>query len=571
MATKDILFSASARSKLASGMNMLANTVKTTLGPRGRHVILDRPWSRPVFSKDGVSVAKDIELEDKMAQMGVQLIREVAAKTADVSGDGTTTATVLAQAIYNKGARLVAAGHNPTALKLGVDAAVAEVVRALGRLAKPAKSKNALAQIATSSANDDREIGELLATAMNRVGLHGAITVEESNTTQTTATVVDGLQFDRGWLSPYFLTDTDTMLCELDDPFILLHEKKITAMQDLLPVLEAVAKQGRPLLVIAEDVEGEALATLVVNKLQGTLNCCAVKAPGFGDRRKAMFKDLAIVTGGTAIMEELGIKLDGVGVAELGRARKVTIDRDNCTIVDGGGRKSAIKGRIAELRREFSETNSEYDRDKLRERIAKLSGGVAIIKVGATTEAELDTRKELIQNAINAMRAALEEGVVPGGGVALLRCQSALGKLKFSDEKRYGVSVVRESLAEPLSQIARNAGQDGQTVVNKVREKNGGFGFNAATGQFQDLEKIGIVDPVKVVRVALQNAASVAGLLLMTECVIAEKPVAPIEASATGGDHAALSPPDGDGGAGDLGGPGSSMMQEEEEEEDHHD
>jgi chaperonin GroEL len=528
MAVKHIVFSENARRRVADGLNTLANTVKVTLGPRGRNVLIERPWGAPLLTKDGVSVAKEIDVHDKFQNMGVQVVKEVAEKTADVAGDGTTTATLLAQVIYNEGARLVAAGHNPIDLKRGVDAAVEKVVARLKEIAKPTKDQADIAHVGTISSNGDSDIGKMLAEAMEKVGKDGVITIEENQAIETVLNVVEGMQFDRGYLSPYFITDTEKLKVVLEEPYILIAEKKISAMRELMNVLEEVAQQGKPLLLIAEDVEGEALATLVVNKLRGTLPCCAVKAPGFGDRRKAMLNDIAIVTAGKAIMNDLGIKLEEVTLEDLGRAKKVVIDADNCTIVDGAGDKEAIKARLKEIDREMGETNSDWDKDKLRERAAKIAGGVAVIKVGGATDAETREKKERVEDALNATRAAVQEGIVPGGGVALLRCQAALDDVKFSDERRYGVTLIRRALEEPLRQIARNAGFDGSVVVERVRNAEAaegpGYGFNAATERYQDLVAAGIIDPAKVVRVALQNAASVAGLMLTTECLITGLP-----------------------------------------------
>ena len=526
MAVKHIVFSEIARRRVAQGLNTLANAVKVTLGPRGRNVLIERPWGAPLLTKDGVSVAKEIDIADKFANMGVQVVKEVAEKTSAVAGDGTTTATVLTQAIYNGGARLVAAGHSPIDLKRGVDAAVEKVVEALKAFAKPTKDKAEIANVGTISANGEREIGDMLAEAMEKVGKDGVIQIEENQAIDTVLNVVEGLQFDRGYLSPYFITDGEKLKVELVDPYILIAEKKISAMRELMAVLEEVAQQAKPLLIVAEDVEGEALATLVVNKLRGTLPCCAVKAPGFGERRKAMLNDIAIVTAGKAIMNDLGLKLDEITLEDLGRAKKVVVDADNCTIVDGAGDKAAIQARIKEIEREISETNSDWDKDKLRERMAKIAGGVAIIKVGGATDAETREKKARVEDALNATRAAVQEGIVPGGGVALIRCQKALDDLKLADDRQYGVELVREAMEEPTRQIARNAGFDGSVVVERVRNGEGSFGFNAGVedGKYEDLMAAGIIDPAKVVRVALQNAASVAGLMLTTECLITGLP-----------------------------------------------
>jgi chaperonin GroEL len=524
MAAKHIVFSENARRKVGVGLNLLADTVKVTLGPRGRNVLVERPWGAPLITKDGVSVAKEIDLPDKFQNMGVQVVKEVAEKTSDVAGDGTTTATLLTQVIYNEGTRLVAAGHNPIDLKRGVEAAVEKVVAKVKELSKPVKDRSDIAQVATISANGETYIGNLLADAIDKVGRDGVITVEENQSIETVLNVVEGLQFDRGYLSPYFITDTEKLKCVLEDCFVLVVEKKISALHELMSVLEEVAQQGKPLLVIAEDVEGEGLATLVVNKLRGTLPCVAVKAPGFGDRRKAMLNDIAIVTGAKAIMNDLGLKLEEVPLEDLGRAKKVIVDADNTTIIGGAGNQDAIKARIKEIEKEISETNSDWDKDKLRERMAKIAGGVAVIKVGAASDAESREKKERVEDALHATRAAIAEGIVPGGGVALLRARASLDELQFSDDRRYGVNIVRRALEEPLRQIARNAGFDGSIVVDQVvtgEAKNGqAYGFNAASEKYEDLIAAGVIDPAKVVRVALQNAASVAGLMLTTECVI---------------------------------------------------
>jgi chaperonin GroEL len=520
MAVKHIVFSENARRRVGRGVDTLANAVKVTLGPRGRNVIIDRPWGAPLVTKDGVSVAKEIDVAHQVENMGVQVVKEVAEKTADVAGDGTTTATVLAQVIYNEGMRLVAAGHSPVELKRGIDAAVEALVAELKTLAKPIKDKAEIAHVGTISANGETSIGEMLADAMDKVGKDGVIQIEENQSTETVLNVVEGMQFDRGYLSPYFITDTEKLRVVLDDVLVLIHEKKISTMRDLLPLLEQVAQAGKPLLIIAEDVEGEGLATLVVNKLRGTLPCVAVKAPGFGDRRKEMLKDLAIVTGGKAIMEDLGIKLEEVPLEDLGHAKKVVVDADNCTIVDGAGDKALIKARLKQIENEIAETNSDWDKDKLRERMAKIAGGVAVIKVGAATDAESREKKARVEDALHATRAAVQEGIVPGGGVALLRCQKALDAVKFSDERQYGVNIIRRAVEEPLRQIVVNAGFDGSVVIEKVRSGTGNYGFNAAKEEYEDLVAAGVIDPAKVVRVALQNAASVAGLMLTTECVI---------------------------------------------------
>ncbi len=524
MAAKEIIFSSNARGEIAKGLNLLANAVKVTLGPRGRNVVIEKSWGAPTVTKDGVTVAKEVEIENKFQNMGAQMVKEVASKTSDVAGDGTTTATVLAQAIYNEGAKLVAAGLNPMDLKRGIEASVAIVVDEIKKMATPTKGKEEIAQVGTISANGDTEIGNMIAEAMKKVGKEGVITVEEAKTMVSELDVVEGMQFDRGYLSPYFVTDSERMEVVLNDPYILSHEKKISNMKELLPVLEQVAKQGKPLLIIAEDVDGEALATLVVNKLRGTLQVCAVKAPGFGDRRKAMLQDLAALTGGEAITEDLGLKLENLTLADLGRAKRVSIDKDNTTVIEGAGDKAKIEARVKTIRREIEETTSDYDREKLQERLAKLVGGVAVIRVGAATEVEMKEKKARVEDAMYATRAAVEEGIVPGGGVALIRCISALDKLTFDDDRRYGVNIIRRALEEPLRQIAGNAGTDGSIVVAKVREGSGAFGFDAAKLEYGDLIKAGIIDPAKVVRTAIQNAASVSGLMLTTETLIAEKP-----------------------------------------------
>jgi chaperonin GroEL len=524
MAAKDVRFGENVRNKMVNGVNILANAVKITLGPKGRNVVLERSFGAPTITKDGVSVAKEVELKDKFENMGAQMVKEVASKTSDVAGDGTTTATVLAQAIYNEGAKLVAAGLNPMDLKRGIDAAVALVVEQIKAMATPTKGKEDIAQVGTISANGDAEIGNMIAEAMKKVGKEGVITVEEAKTMVSELDVVEGMQFDRGYLSPYFVTDSERMQVVLNDAYVLLHERKISNMKELLPVLEQVAKQGKPLLIIAEDIDGEALATLVVNKLRGTLQVAAVKAPGFGDRRKAMLQDIAALTGGEAFTEDLGQKLENLTLAELGRAKRITVDKDNTTIIEGAGKKEAIEGRVKAIRREVEETTSDYDREKLQERLAKLVGGVAVIKVGAATEIEMKEKKARVEDAMYATRAAVEEGIVPGGGVALIRCISALDKLTFDDDRRYGVNIIRRALEEPLRQISGNAGVDGSIVVAKVREGSGTFGFDAAKLEYTDLVKAGVIDPAKVVRIAIQNAASVSGLMLTTETLIAEKP-----------------------------------------------
>jgi chaperonin GroEL len=536
MAVKELIFSSGARHEIAKGLNQLANAVRITLGPRGRNVVIEKSWGAPTVTKDGVTVAKEIELENKFQNMGAQMVKEVASKTSDVAGDGTTTATVLAQSIYNEGAKLVAAGLNPMDLKRGIEAAVLSVVDQIKSMAVPTKGKDDIAQVGTISANGDTEIGEMIAEAMKKVGKEGVITVEEAKTLTSELDVVEGMQFDRGYLSAYFVTDSERMEVVLNDPFILIHEKKISNMKDLLPVLEQVAKNGKPLLIIAEDVDGEALATLVVNKLRGTLQVAAVKAPGFGDRRKAMLQDIAALTGGEAVTEDLGIKLESLTLNDLGRAKRITVDKDNTTIIEGAGKKEAIDARVKTIRREIEETTSDYDREKLQERLAKLVGGVAVIRVGAATEVEMKEKKARVEDAMYATRAAVEEGIVPGGGVALVRCIPSLDKLTFDDDRRYGVNIVKRALEEPLRQIAGNAGVDGSIVVAKVKEGTGAFGYDAAKLEYTDLVKAGVIDPAKVVRTAIQNAASVAGLMLTTETLIAEKPKK--EDKAAGGGHA---------------------------------
>jgi chaperonin GroEL len=523
---KQVIHGEDSRSAILRGVNQLADAVKVTLGPKGRNVVIDKKFGSPTITKDGVTVAKEIELKDTLENMGAQMVREVASKTSDVAGDGTTTATVLAQAIFKEGVRTVAAGANPMALKRGIEKAVEQVVNEIANLSKPV-SGDAIAQVGTVSANGDKTIGTIIAEAMDKVGKDGVITVEESKTMDTLLEVVEGMQFDRGYLSPYFVTDPDRMEAALDEPFILIHEKKISNMRDLLPILEQVAKMGRPLLIIAEDVEGEALATLVVNKLRGTLNVAAVKAPGFGDRRKAMLEDIAVLTGGKVISEDLGIKLEGVTVDDLGRCKKVTIDKENTTIVEGSGSGEAIDGRIKTIRNQIEETTSDYDREKLQERLAKLVGGVAVIKVGAATETEMKEKKARVEDAMHATRAAVEEGIVAGGGVALVRAARVLEDFKASDEdqdEQIGVNIVRRALEEPLRQIAANAGMEGAVVVGKVRDGDESFGFNAATEKYEDLVAAGVIDPAKVTRTALQNAASIAGLMLTTEAMIADAP-----------------------------------------------
>jgi chaperonin GroEL len=524
MAGKQILFDADARNKMREGVELLAKAVSATMGPRGRNVLIEKSWGSPTSTKDGVTVAKAIEVEDKFQNLGAQMVKEVASKTSEVAGDGTTTATVLAHGIFNEGLKLVAAGANPMELKRGIERAVKAVVKRLDEGSRKIRGREEIAQVGWVSSNGDTTIGEIIADAMDKVGKEGVITVEEAKSLDTTLDVVEGMQFDRGYLSPYFVTDAERMEVVLEDPYILIHEKKISNIRDMIPLLEAVARAGKPLLVVAEDMEGEALAMLVVNKLRGTLQGCAVKAPGFGDRRKAMLDDVAILTNGKAISEDLGIKLENVTLQDLGRAKRVTIDRDNTIIIDGAGKKSDIEGRCNQIRAQIEDTTSDYDREKLQERLAKLAGGVAVVKVGAATEAELKEKKARVEDALHATRAAVEEGIVAGGGVALIRAESALDDLKPEGDEALGADIVRKVLSAPLKQIATNAGVDGPVVLSKVREKTGNFGFNAATEDYGDLIKAGILDPTKVVRVALQNAASVAALLLTTECAVADKP-----------------------------------------------
>ncbi|HEY3495484.1 MAG TPA: chaperonin GroEL [Polyangiaceae bacterium] len=537
MAAKEIVYQEKARNLVLSGVNALADAVKVTLGPKGRNVVIEKSFGSPTVTKDGVTVAKEIELENKFENMGAQMVREVASKTSDVAGDGTTTATVLAQAIFREGSKLVASGHNPMEIKRGIDAAVEVLVGELKKMAKSTKDPNEIAQVGTISANGDTTVGKLLSEAMEKVGKEGVITVEEAKSAETTLDVVEGMQFDRGYLSPYFVTDPERMEVSLEDPYVLLSEKKISNMKDLLPVLEAIARQQKPLLIIAEDVDGEALATLVVNKLRGTLQCAAVKAPGFGDRRKEMLKDIGILTGGQVIAEELGLKLENVTITDLGQAKRVKIDKENTTLVDGAGKKDKIKGRQQEIRNQIENTTSDYDREKLQERLAKLVGGVAVIKVGAATEVEMKEKKARVEDALHATRAAVEEGIVAGGGVALIRAQSALDGLKVTDEQQAGIRIIRRAIEEPLRQIVGNAGEEGSIVVQKVKEGKGSFGFNAATGTYGDLVADGVIDPVKVVRSALQNAASVASLMLTTEAMVAEKPKEEKAPAGGGGGH----------------------------------
>ena len=522
---KMLSFGEEARKKVLEGVNILADAVKVTLGPKGRNVILDKSFGSPLITKDGVTVAKEIELEDKFENMGAQLIKEVASKTSDEAGDGTTTATVLAQSIIKEGVKVVAAGANPMDVKRGIDKAVEKVVEKLKSLSKETKDKKEIAQVGTISANNDKEIGEIIAEAMEKVGKEGVITVEEAKGMETTLEIVEGMQFDRGYLSPYFVTDPERMECILEDAFVLIHDKKISNMKDLLPILEQIAKAGRPFLLIAEDVEGEALATLVVNKLRGTLQCCAVKAPGFGDRRKAMLQDIAILTGGQVISEELGLKLENATLNDLGRAKRITVDKDNTTIVDGAGKKEDIEARIQQIRAQIEETTSDYDREKLQERLAKLVGGVAVISVGAATETEMKEKKARVEDAMNATKAAVEEGIVPGGGVSLLRCIDALDEIEVENEdQRIGVNIIKKALEAPFRQIVTNAGLDASLLLEKVKNADETKGFDAAKGELVDMMEAGIIDPTKVERLALQNAASVAGLMITTECLITDKP-----------------------------------------------
>ena len=524
MAAKQLIYDVKAREALLNGVNTLADAVKVTLGPKGRNVVIEKSFGGPTVTKDGVTVAKEIELEDKFENMGAQMVKEVASKTSDVAGDGTTTATILAQSIYYEGSKLVAAGANPMALKRGIEKSVQVVVDGLKKISKPTKDQKEIAQVGTISANNDQTIGNIIAEAMNKVGKEGVITVEEAKAMETTLEVVEGMQFDRGYISPYFVTDPEKMEVLLNEPLILINEKKISNMKDLLPVLEQIAKMGRPLLIIAEDVEGEALATLVVNKLRGTLQVCAVKAPGFGDRRKAMLDDIAILTGGQVISEEKGIKLESVGLNDLGRAKTIRIDKDNTTIVDGAGDRKALEGRVRQIRAQIDETTSDYDREKLQERLAKLVGGVAVISVGAATETEMKEKKARVEDALNATRAAVEEGIVPGGGVAYLRCLPALLAMALEGDEKLGLNIIKRALEEPARQIAINAGEEGSVIVQKIKERDGAFGYNAESGDFGDLIEAGVIDPTKVARTALLNAASVSALMLTTMCMVAEIP-----------------------------------------------
>jgi len=521
---KQILFGDEARASILRGVNQLADAVKATLGPKGRNALIDKKFGAPTITKDGVTVAKEIELKDPWENMGAQLVKEVASKTSDVAGDGTTTATVLAQAIFREGARNVSAGASSMEIKRGIDKAVEVVVEEIKKMSKPCHDRSEIAQIGTISANNDSAIGDLIAEAMEKVGKDGVITVEEAKTMATSLDVVEGMQFDRGYISPYFVTDPERMECILEDVFILIYEKKVSSMKDLLPILEQIAKMGKPLLIISEDVEGEALATLVVNKLRGTLNCSAVKAPGFGDRRKAMLEDIATLTGGQVISEDLGLKLENVKISDLGRAKRITIDKDNTTIVEGAGSHDKIQGRVKQLKAQVEETTSDYDREKLQERLAKLVGGVAVINVGASTETEMKEKKARVEDALHATKAAVEEGIVPGGGVALLRTLSALDKLKMDGDQQIGVEIIKRAIEEPIRQIANNAGVEGSVVVERVKREKGSFGFDAGKEDYVDMIKAGIIDPTKVTRIALQNAASVASLMLTTEVMVTELP-----------------------------------------------
>ena len=521
---KQLIYDTKARELLLNGVNTLADAVKVTLGPKGRNVVIEKSFGGPTVTKDGVTVAKEIELEDKFENMGAQMVKEVASKTSDVAGDGTTTATILAQSIYFEGSKLVTAGHNPMAIKRGIEKTVQIIIDELKKISKPTKDQKEIAQVGTISANNDTTIGNIIAEAMNKVGKEGVITVEEAKSMETTLEVVEGMQFDRGYISPYFVTDPEKMEVLLNEPMILVNEKKISSMKDLLPVLEQIAKMGKPLLIIAEDIEGEALATLVVNKLRGTLQVCAVKAPGFGDRRKAMLEDIAILTGAQVISEEKGIRLENVTLNDLGRAKTIRIDKDNTTIVDGAGDRKTLEGRVRQIRTQIEETTSDYDREKLQERLAKLVGGVAVISVGAATETEMKEKKARVEDALNATRAAVEEGIVPGGGVAYLRCLPALENVDLGGDEQLGLKIIRRALEEPARQIAGNAGEEGSVIVQKIKEKSGAFGFNAETSKFEDLIEAGVIDPTKVTRTALLNAASVSALMLTTECMVAELP-----------------------------------------------
>jgi chaperonin GroEL len=544
MGAKILQYDEVARKSILDGVNALADAVKVTLGPKGRNVIIDKSFGSPVVTKDGVTVAKEIELEDKFQNMGAQMLREVASRTSDVAGDGTTTATILAQAIYREGAKTVAAGSNPMDIKRGIDKAVETVIEELRKISKPTKDQKEIAQVGTISANNDHSIGNIIAEAMGKVGKEGVITVEEAKGLQTELEVVEGMQFDRGYVSPYFVTNPEKMEVNFDDAYILIYDKKISGMKDLLPVLESAARSGKPLVIIAEEIDGEALATLVVNKIRGTLQVAAVKAPGFGDRRKAMLEDIAVLTGGKVISEDMGMKLENATLQDLGKARKLSIDKDNTTIIDGAGSRAELEGRVKQIRAQIDETTSDYDREKLQERLAKLVGGVALIRVGAATETEMKEKKARVEDALNATRAAVEEGIVPGGGVAYIRTLPALEKLVLEGDQQVGVNIVKKALEEPLRMIAANAGVEGSIVVEKVKEKKGPFGFNAATEEYEDLVKAGVIDPTKVTRCALQNASSVAGLMLTTQCMVAEKPKK----------ESSMPPMPGGGGYGGMGG-----------------
>jgi chaperonin GroEL len=545
MAAKQLQFDEAARHALLRGVEKLSRAVKATLGPRGRNVVLDKKFGSPTITKDGVTVAKEIELEDPYENIGAQLVREVASKTSDIAGDGTTTATVLAEAIYKEGLKNVTAGANPTDLKRGIDKAVNAIVEELGRISKKVKDKEEIKQVATVSANWDETIGEIIADALDKVGKDGTVTVEEAKTIETSLDVVEGMQFDKGYLSPYFVTNAEDLEAVLENAYVLIHEKKISSLKDMLPLLEKTAKAGRPLLIIAEEVEGEALATLVVNKLRGTIQVCAVKAPGFGDRRKAMLEDLAVLTGGKLLSEDLGIKLENVGLEDLGRAKRIVVDKENTTIIEGEGKNADIQGRVSQIRRQIEETTSDYDREKLQERLAKLAGGVAVINVGAATETELKEKKARVEDALHATRAAVEEGIVPGGGVALIRAQKALDKLTLEGDELIGAGIIRRAVEQPLRTLVSNAGGEGSVVVNEVKNRKGNEGYNVATGEYVDMIKAGVVDPTKVTRSALQNAASISGLLLTTEAVVTELPEKEKPAAPHGG---------GGGGMGGMGG-----------------
>jgi chaperonin GroEL len=545
MAAKQLQFDEAARHALLRGVEKLSRAVKATLGPRGRNVVLDKKFGSPTITKDGVTVAKEIELEDPYENIGAQLVREVASKTSDIAGDGTTTATVLAEAIYKEGLKNVTAGANPTDLKRGIDKAVNAIVEELGRISKKVKDKEEIKQVATVSANWDETIGEIIADALDKVGKDGTVTVEEAKTIETSLDVVEGMQFDKGYLSPYFVTNAEDLEAVLENAYVLIHEKKISSLKDMLPLLEKTAKAGRPLLIIAEEVEGEALATLVVNKLRGTIQVCAVKAPGFGDRRKAMLEDLAVLTGGKLLSEDLGIKLENVGLEDLGRAKRIVVDKENTTIIEGEGKNADIQGRVNQIRRQIEETTSDYDREKLQERLAKLAGGVAVINVGAATETELKEKKARVEDALHATRAAVEEGIVPGGGVALIRAQKALDKLTLEGDELIGAGIIRRAVEQPLRTLVSNAGGEGSVVVNEVKNRKGNEGYNVATGEYVDMIKAGVVDPTKVTRSALQNAASISGLLLTTEAVVTELPEKEKPAAPHGG---------GGGGMGGMGG-----------------